>query len=244
MKNASWIFLFYCIIPIFGQESETQKWVDYSLSYPFGSNYNLKYDAAYKTTTWQGEWRSIENSISIGRKLGPKITTNFSILIASNRQTDDYNTLEIRPSLGLKYHFSRKRRYILDLYTQFENRHIKNREEDTWTQTNRLRIRPELVVPITRRLENESIIWYSVAEAEWFATLKDQEERYANRFRTSLGLGYKFKEAWKFELIYVWQLSKNTIDEDFNTSSNIIRFRIKNSFQKSSKEKNKKDQIK
>ena len=33
--------------------------------------------------------------------------------------------------------------------------------------------------------------------------------------------------AWRFEALYIWNRSRNTIDEGFTTSDNIIDFRVK-----------------
>ena len=238
MRNTLWIILIYCFNPLYAQENDIQKWVDYTLEYPIATHYTLKYNGAYKTTGWKGDWRAIENSLSVERNIGDKITINFLALIAFNKQTEDYSTLELRPSLGLRYYFRPIRRYYLSFYTQYESRHVENLEDDSWTQTHRLRLRPELKIPFNRKILNDNKLWYAISEVEWFANLGEQEEFFANRFRISAGIGYRHNDAWRFELVYVWQLSKNTIDDEFNGSSNILRFRVKNYLPSTSKNRN------
>ena len=211
-----------------GQSAGTQVWGDYTLNYPFSSVYVMKYNGAYKTAFDSSSWKSIDNSFLIERAFGSRTDVSLSGLVSYKKQTETYSTLELRPTLGVQYHITPHRRVLIRLYVRFEHRHLKDLEDDDWTQTNRLRIRPEMLIPINRKLYHEDKLWYGIMDAEWFATLDgDQEERFANRFRTRLGVGYRLNYSWRFEFVYALQQSKDTIEEEFKGSDHIFRFRVK-----------------
>lgn len=58
----------------------------------------------------------------------------------------------------------------------------------------------------------------------WHGFLKsdDVEERFANRFRWRIGAGYRLSYNLRFEFLYMLQQSKNTIDDNFESSDNFF----------------------
>lgn len=238
MNRVCLLIIFASFNSLFGQSSDLQTWEDYTLNYPFFSNYNLKYNGAYKSAFGNEDWKSIDNDVTVERILSSKIDISLSGLISYKKQTDSYNTLELRPVLGFRYHFTGIEHNPIRILIRFENRHLKNLEDDTWTQTNRLRIRTEWRVRINRKSFDQNKLWYGIADAEWFATLaNDQEETFADRGRLRVGLGYKLNYTYRFELVYILQLSRNTIEDDFNGTVNIFNFRFKQYLKKGSQKK-------
>jgi hypothetical protein len=71
---------------------------------------------------------------------------------------------------------------------------------------------------------------YLLADWEWFVPVADLEERFANRQRIRTGLGYGRNFHWRFEVIYAWTRSRETIEDDFATSDNIFNIRVKRVF--------------
>jgi hypothetical protein len=69
-----------------------------------------------------------------------------------------------------------------------------------------------------------------LADWEWFVPLDDPEERFASRQRIRGGIGYRRSFTWRYELLYIRTRSRNTIDEAFSTSENIIDVRVKRLF--------------
>ena len=71
-------------------------------------------------------------------------------------------------------------------------------------------------------------LWYALADYEEFIVLDQQlAERYANRRRARLGLGYRLSYKHRFELSYTLQKSRNEIEGDFKSSDNVIQFKYK-----------------
>ena len=65
------------------------------------------------------------------------------------------------------------------------------------------------------------------ADWEWFIPLDEPDERFANRQRIRAGRGYRRSFAWRFEAMYVWNRSRNTLSELFTTTDQIIDLTMK-----------------
>jgi hypothetical protein len=85
-------------------------------------------------------------------------------------------------------------------------------------------------MPINKERITDDGAWYWLADWEWFVPLDDPEERFASRQRIRGGIGYRRSFKWRYELLYVRTRSRNTIDEAFSTSENIIDVRVKRLF--------------
>lgn len=228
MKNSWCVILCFCFSSSFGQSVGAQVWEEYFLNFPFATVYNMEYNGTYSTVFGTSKWWAFDNSFSVERAFGSNTEVSLAGLVSYTIQTETYSTLELRPTLGVRYHITPHRKNLIRLYVRYEQRHLKDLEDGTWTQTNRLRIRPEMLIPFNKKLYQDDDVWYAIVDAEWFATLDgDQEERFANRFRTRLGIGYRLNYSYRFEFVYVLQQSRDTIDEEFKRSDNILRFRLK-----------------
>lgn len=84
-----------------------------------------------------------------------------------------------------------------------------------------------MLVPINKKSYYEERLWYGITDVEFLFKTEDVEERFANRFRWCVGAGYRLSYSLRFEFLHMLQLSKNTLEENFETSDNIYRFRIK-----------------
>jgi hypothetical protein len=85
-------------------------------------------------------------------------------------------------------------------------------------------------VPLNKARITDDGARYLLADWEWFMPLDDPNERFANRQRIRAGLGYRRSFNWRYELLYIWTRSRETIDEGFSTTENIIDIRVKRLF--------------
>jgi len=95
----------------------------------------------------------------------------------------------------------------------------------------RVRNRLELLMPINRANLTDDGARYWFVDWEAFMPAGEPDERFANKHRLRAGLGYRPSQAWRFEAVYAWTRSRNTIEEGFTSSDNIIDFRLKRVFQ-------------
>jgi hypothetical protein len=94
----------------------------------------------------------------------------------------------------------------------------------------RFRNRLEFLVPLNKPKLTDDGAAYMLADWEWFIPLDDPEERFASRQRIRTGIGYRRSAAWRYEALYMWTRSRNTIEEGFTTADNIINIRMKRVF--------------
>jgi hypothetical protein len=162
------------------------------------------------------------------------------------KQTDDVNTFEVTPRMGVRFHlFSRgvpmrgvrlrelppMRRVVVRDLVRFESRNFFYTGSGSGTDSSvRFRNRLELLAPINREKITDDGARYLLADWEWFIPLDEPDERFASRQRIRAGLGYRHSFAWRFEALYIWTRSRNTLEDDFHTSDNIIDIRVKRLF--------------
>lgn len=165
-------------------------------------------------------------------------------------ETDDVHSVELTPRVGIRVHLlSRavpvriaghvdrdremppKRRLVLRDYMRVEWRNLFYSDDTADKSSARLRNRLELLFPLNRALMTNDGARYLVADWEWFIPLPDDvPERFANKQRIQVGIGWRRSREWRFEGLYVWDRSLNTIEDGFSSSDNAINVRVKRVF--------------
>lgn len=234
-RRGSWKIGFWLLIfPLSSfAQSNYQFWGEYMLNFPFANSFNLENRLAYKTVLDTPRWRSVEFTPT----LEYSINQNFDILggcrVVFTVQTENYNSLEVRPMIGTRIHLTPNHRILLRTYIRLEQRNFLNLETNEWTKTIRPRIRAESLIPINKKSYFDNKLLYGIVDAEWLFVVDDVDERFANRFRLRAGLGYRLSYSSRFEFIYMNQQSKNGMNDDFSSSDNIFRIRYKHYLRKS-----------
>lgn len=214
------------------QSPNEQLWFEYMLNYPFANSFNLENAFTYSTLLNTPRWQALDYSPTVEYSINSNIDLSLGATFSYTNQTEDYNTFEVRPVLGTKIHFTPHKRVLTRLFLRLEQRNIKNLDTDDWQTVVRPRARAEGLIPINKKTFFEDNLWYGIVDAEWFFTIDDVDERFANRFRLRIGVGYRLNYSSRFEFVYMNQESKNGIDDSFYTSDNIFRFRYKHYLRK------------
>jgi hypothetical protein len=163
-------------------------------------------------------------------------------------QTDDVTTFEVTPRVGVRFHvFSRdtkpylpkvrevmpKRRVVVRDLLRVESRNFfytGSGAAESFSSSVRFRNRIELQVPINKPSMTSDGAHYVLADWEYFMPLSEPEERFASKQRIRAGFGYRRNLAWRFEVLYMWTRSRDTVQEGFKTDDNLIDIRIKRVF--------------
>lgn len=204
---------------------------------------DLEAKALLAVSDGEPDWRNLDVTPSVEYSLTRWVDMVAETAIGRTKQTDDVDTTEITPRLGARFHlFSRalrhhprerapSRRLVVRDLVRFEARNFYYTGSGAaYSYSSRFRNRLEFLVPLnTERLTDDGAR-YLLADWEWFVPLSDQDERFANKQRIRAGIGYRRSFAWRLEAIYMWTRSRNTIDDDFTTSDNIIDLRVKRVF--------------
>jgi hypothetical protein len=148
--------------------------------------------------------------------------------LAYTLQQENTNTFEIAPMVGGRFFFTQGKKIDTRFVWRYQYRSFKDLETDDWTSSNRTRLRGEIFVSINGPNLFTDKLWYAFADYEEFIVIDQQlEERFANRRRARIGVGYRLSYKHRFDLAYTIQSSRNEIGENFIRTDNIIQFKYK-----------------
>ena len=193
----------------------------------------------------QPGWWNVDVTPNVEYALKPWLDVIGELGTGYTRQTDDVNSTEVTPRIGIRLHpFSRdrprlvhvrelppRRRVVIRDRLLGESRNIFYSGAGSGTDsTVRFRNRLEFLVALNKERLTEDGARYLLADWEWFIPFSDPTERFASRQRIRAGLGYRRTVKWRFEALYIWSRSRDTTNEGFKTSDNIIDLRVKRVF--------------
>jgi len=205
-------------------QSHEQLWLDYQMDYPSYS-WLFEVSASYQTLlTQENKWRSLSVTPTIENVLLDRLDLTADLPLSYTMQKEDTNSFELSPMLGARIHITQGRRVNARLFLRYQQRHFHEIEDDDWDISNRIRLKGEFWISITGPNLYKDKLWYALLDYEEFIVLDDQlDERYANRRRGRIGLGYRVDYKNRFELIYTRQSSRNEIEGEFISNDNVIQ---------------------
>jgi Protein of unknown function (DUF2490) len=185
------------------------------------------------------EWATLDITPSFEYSRGEWFDMIGELLVAYTKQNDDLTTTEVTPRVGFRFHILSnlrddlekehrpKRRLVLRDLVRLEWRNLYYSTDKPDSSTLRFRNRFETQWPLNRQKVTDNGATYLTADWEWFIPADDPAERFANSQRIRSGIGYRHSFAWRFEAMYVWNRTRNTIDEPFTTSYHAIDLTMK-----------------
>jgi hypothetical protein len=213
--------------------------------------YELEFEPQVLLAAPEGEpaWRSFNATPNAEYAAKKWLDLVAELPLSYTKQTDDTNTFELTGRAGVRFHlFSRgvttlvpgravqkelppARRIVVRDLVRVESRNFFYTGSGSGTSSSvRFRNRLELLAPLNKERISDDGARYLLVDWEWFIPLDEPDERFASKQRIRAGFGYRRNFAWRFELLYMWTRSRNTIEEDFTTNDNIIDIRIKRVF--------------
>lgn len=227
------ICLMAALLFITGMQGRAQRheqlWFDYQLDYPFANVFLFELSATYSTVlTQEFKWRSVSVSPTFEYTVTRRIDLTAEVPLGYTLQEEGSNSFEISPILGARFYITQNKRIDTRILLRYQQRYFREVEKEDWDISNRTRIKAEAFVCINQRNLYTDNLWYGIVDYEEFIVLDDQvDERYANRRRARIGLGYRLNYKHRFELIYTWQSSRNEIEGAFISNDNVIQLRYK-----------------
>jgi hypothetical protein len=233
--------------PAASSQTTTQLWGNLTFNWVKSDRlvYELDFEPKALLAAPEGEpdWRNLDVTPDVEYSLRPWLDLVAETTIGWTKQTDDVNSTELTPRVGASFHlFSRaqqfrvveqapRRRIVVRDLVRIESRNFFYSGGDTDSDsTVRFRNRLEFLVPLNKERITDDGARNFLADWEWFVPLDDTDERFSNRQRIRTGLGYRRNFTWRYELLYIWTRSRNTIDEEFTTNENMINIRVKRIF--------------
>jgi hypothetical protein len=206
-----------------------QLWFDYQIDYPFSNAYLFEMTSSYQTVLSKDDkWRCLSVTPTFEYYVLTRLDLQATMPTAYTNQTENHNSFETSPALAAIYHITQNKRVNLKVSVKFEERFFRDLEDDTWTSSSRSRLKAEAWISINGPNLYQDKLWYLISDYEEFFVMDEQlEERYANRRRARLGLGYRLDYNHRMELVYSFQSSRNEIEGEFISNDNILQLRYK-----------------
>jgi len=229
MIRASCISLCYLFsLPLLAQRNE-QLWLDYQLDYPFATQYLFEVTSSYQTLLSEdNKWRSIGVTPTIEYLAFRRFDFLANLPMIYTLQVSGSSSAEIDPSVGVRFHITQGKRINTRLIYKLEERIFRTVETRDWQTSTRSRIKAEATISINKSNLFYDKLWYAIVDYEEFIVFDRQlDERYANRRRARMGLGYRLDYKNRFELLYAKQSSRNEIDGDYISNDNVIQLKYK-----------------
>jgi len=205
-------------------QNHEQLWLDYQLDYPSYS-WLFEVAASYQTLlTQENKWRSLSVTPTVEYVLLTRLDLTAELPLSYTVQKEDTNSFELAPMLGARLHITQNKRVNARLFLRYQQRHFHEIEADVWDISNRIRLKGEFWISITGPNLYKDKLLYALLDYEEFIVLDDQlDERYANRRRARIGLGYRLDYKNRFEIIYTRQSSRNEIEGEFISNDHVIQ---------------------
>ena len=224
--------------------STTQIWGNVTLDWHTSPRVTYSLDIEPKVMVagppGQPGWASIDLTPSAEFAMNNWLDAVGEGVLSRTDQTDHLRTTELAGRGGLRLHlFSRqehlffrehlpKRRLVIRDLVRWECRHLSYSDDTPTSSSWRFRNRIEFLYPLNRPNLGSDGAVHLLGDWEWYVQLKgDLSERFANKRRFRAGLGYRRNRTWQMEALYMRSASRNTIDQPFATSENIIDLRVK-----------------
>jgi hypothetical protein len=213
-----------------GQQSTPttqQTWVDYNPTWRleerlvFDNQITLRH-AWTSPTFW--EFRSRPQFTYTPRKW-LDLTGAAQLIVADQNTAVD--TVEIRPTIGVRFKHTFWRGIELNNFGRLEFRLQYDLDNRMWKSDRRYRNRTQAQIPINKTNLSAVGGYYAIIDAEWFWNANNRiEERFNDRRRYRAGVGWKMSQAWNFQFLLMYQKSRNTSGGPFTNRDYIYRFRF------------------
>jgi len=224
-------------------QTNTQLWANFTVNWIKSHRVTMGVDAEPKVLVsapaGDAGWATLDITPSLEYSRGEWFDMVGELLVGRTKQTDDLDSSELTPRIGFRLHLLSnlrheivkerrpRRRLVLRDLLRLEWRHLYYSTEKPDASTIRLRNRLESLWPINRPRITDDGAWYLTADWEWFIPVDDPDERFASRQRVRGGIGYRRNYAWRLEARYVWNRSRNTIDDPFTSTDHAIDLTMK-----------------
>ena len=234
-------------LPAFGQ-TDGQLWGTITFNWLKSDRVTYELELEPKVLVFAPEdepgWASLDVTPNVEYVLKDWLDAVGELATGYTAQTDDVNSFELSPRVGVRFHFTTRdlptgpfkrerlprHRIVVRNLVRVEMRNLFYNQDTESDSVLRFRNRLEFQVPLNRRRVTDDGARYAMVDWEWFIPLDDPAERFANRQRIRAGFGYRRNLQWRFEGLYIWTRSRDTTEDEFSTSDNIVNLRVKRVF--------------
>jgi hypothetical protein len=221
----TFVFLFChtALVSVGQRVYHPQLWNNLNVAWNINEKFALRNSAAYNVLlSDELQWSEITYSVSSVFKFHRFMEGSAGLYLALTKQTRNLNSFEYRPYVGYRFFTNNSKRWYISNLTRLELRffHYSNKTDE---HAPRIRNRTDAVVSLNKKtmVENNNLFLFSYFEV-FYSFEEEVQERFFDLFKYKIGLGYRHSYSWRFDLGFVFQDSRNTIEQPVNLPTNII----------------------
>jgi hypothetical protein len=160
--------------------------------------------------------------------------------VGKTHQRDGLNTFEVTPRIGFRLHLFKQvsnavkhervplTRLDVSTLVRLEWRNFYYSDDAPSEHTARLRARLEGKIAISHATLAQDRTLYAVGDVEYYAPLgEDVAERFANKARVRLGVGFRISAGSKVEALYIRDWNRSSPEETGTQDARILDVRLK-----------------
>jgi len=208
-------------------DTDFQTWMDFRAIYDINEKFTYDGNYGLRGVLSGEEWRRyyIHPSAIYYFKINLRIRGGIRVIYTEEFST--VNSFEIRPWQGISLNWPQTSYFTINNYFRLEERFTFYSDETNSDFALRLRYRIQAKTPTIKIIAIDQRIYFLV-NYEFFANIGQAVvEKYVNRKRLSLGMGYYFTNNWWLELIYALQGSQRNSEDGISSREHILRFRLR-----------------
>ena len=222
-------------------ETSNQLWGNVILSYPQSARLYYELDLEPKIQVSGGEpWRNVDATPLVEFYPKDLIDLTGEVTVGRTRQSAEVKSWELTPRIGVRFHLFKRlwdpihperlplSRLSLATLFRIEYRNLWYSGDHPSSHETRFRNRTELKMAINNNRLSVDRTLYLFVDVEFFVPLGDETpERFATKRRLRAGFGYRLSRKWRFEVLYIRDFGRETLDEEADIDMNALDVRLK-----------------
>jgi hypothetical protein len=225
---------------------ETQIWLNVTPGKMRGDRWYLELDVEPKWQVTGEKWRNLDLTPLVEHYPKDWLDLETEATVGNTLQKDGLDTFEITPRVGARFHlFAKMAPYLpgipglkyerlprtrvgISTLVRLEWRNFWYSDDTPDKHEWRARLRLESKVALNRRQLSQDRLLYAMADVEYYQPLGDDiPERYVNKVRVRLGLGYRSSAATKVEFLYIRDWNRVAPDAEAAEDTQAFDLRLK-----------------
>lgn len=209
-----------------------QFWLDYNHPTILSETQSIRTQMAFRTISPNvfNRFQAISTITFENKKKESKIWRQIdsyqlgggAIYTQNKNSTDNF---ELRLIQGFRFNIPTIKLITINNYVRLEERFQNSFDDDGWRSGYRFRYQIGTNISWKKHHLRFTEGLYFPFKAEFFFNLK-KTDRFNDVIRISPGVGYKFKNNWRYELFVIFNRTKNITETSNKSSDFILRLRV------------------
>ncbi len=207
-------------------------WADVTYFYYTSEKFGIGGDGGLRGLVSKPDWAMVYIRPAVVHRLSPFVELKGSVGFFETFQKTPANMFELRLCQEVKAQWPTLQRMYFRHRLRVEERFLfyadAEGSQDMDRQQQNYRARYYLGAKSNYfKVAEKAKYLYVHGGVEYFIPFNHSaDERFSNAARVSAGFGQELKLGFNYELDFIWQASRNTLEGDFKTDEFILRFKL------------------